>query len=535
MRILIYMTKTRVDEDCIHLCIDKAACSKRSLAHVLWLSGKVPPAPLCSGLGMCARCRIRFISTAPECVEKEKELLSEEELSAGWRLACRHTIDSLEKNIEVFLPEGRGLSIEARKMSDDATSEAACVLAVDLGTTSLCWQAVSCDAATVRVVAEGQCLNPQMGTGADVVSRLALALDAEDAARLATLVHDALREIVKELPPIKEICLAANTAMTSIFLGKDIHSLAAAPYALPTAGHNVEHIEGLPACYIPPQLAPFVGGDVSAGMWALLEQKPSFPFLLADLGTNGEFVLALDAHKAFVTSVPLGPAIEGIGLRFGAMAHGSGVVHTVRLAPQGLTPHTFDDAPPRALCGTGYISLIHCLLRAGVLQENGSFYKDDDGQSPLSPLGKKLLRALHDCPDGRRFMLWSAQSDIFLSPRDIEEVLKVKAAFSLAIEELLYAAHMSHADVAHMYLAGAMGSHVNIADLEGLGFVPAGMGARIKCVGNSALAGARALACSKDARRMLHAWSQGCTLVQLAEDTLFEQKFLTHMTFSYTG
>ncbi len=621
MRIFIYLieakSEPRTNEPALCLTADttQREVLSHSLAHVLWLSGKIPPAPLCSGLGLCGRCRVRFLSDAPLCVDAEQQLLTEEELSDGWRLACRHTMATFTDDISLALPltdlippltqgqtatvekrqgnEIAGKDIEARAkvtsppaQSLDANNHGGhCVLAVDLGTTSLCWQLIACDvggtgdthdggaacgqgSANARILAEGQRLNPQMGTGADVISRLALALDTSTATRLATLVHDALRDILQHAPPVREICLAANTAMTSIFLQKDIRSLAAAPYALPTVGHSVEHVDDLPPVYIPPQLAPFVGGDVSAGVLALLERKPAFPFLLADLGTNGEFVLALDEHSAFVTSVPLGPAIEGIGLRFGAMAHGSGVVHTVRLTPHGLTPQSFDGAAPRALCGTGYVSLIHCLLRAGVLQEHGGFYKEGATQNPLSPLGKKLMRHLHDHPDGRRLMLWPSQSDIFLSAYDVEEVLKVKAAFSLAIQELLDAARLSHADVARLYIAGAMGTHISRLDLEGLGFVPSGMGARISPVGNTALAGARILACaqdararihaysqdararvsvcsqdararvsacSQDARARIHAWSQGCTLVQLAEDAAFEQKFLTHMTFSYKG
>ena len=47
---------------------------------------------------------------------------------------------------------------------------------------------------------------------------------------------------------------------------------------------------------------------------------PRFPLLLADMGTNGEFVLLRAGLPPLLASVPLGPALEGIGLRCGGIA-----------------------------------------------------------------------------------------------------------------------------------------------------------------------------------------------------------------------
>ena len=97
--------------------------------------------------------------------------------------------------------------------------------------------------------------------------------------------------------------------MTDIFLGRHIEGLCAAPYRLSHTGGSMaqglsvlgEQQEAvlLPPAYIPPLPAPFVGGDISAGMLAVLEDKhPAYPFLLADMGTNGEFALALPTGPA---------------------------------------------------------------------------------------------------------------------------------------------------------------------------------------------------------------------------------------------
>ena len=64
----------------------------------------------------------------------------------------------------------------------------ALVLAIDLGTTSLCWRALN---AQGTPLAEGRALNPQAGAGADIMSRLAVASTAEGRELLAQLVRGA--------------------------------------------------------------------------------------------------------------------------------------------------------------------------------------------------------------------------------------------------------------------------------------------------------------------------------------------------------
>ena len=43
----------------------------------------------CGGRGRCGRCRVRFLSGAPDASEADRAVLAEELLRDGWRLACR--------------------------------------------------------------------------------------------------------------------------------------------------------------------------------------------------------------------------------------------------------------------------------------------------------------------------------------------------------------------------------------------------------------------------------------------------------------
>ncbi len=533
--------------------------TEQSLAQALWLSGKIAPVPLCSGLGRCALCKARFISPAPPALDKEKKILSTL-CDAGWRLTCKHMLHTLQCNengmIEIVLPETTYTHTtqknvvfhHAATLPKHSTTTENIFLAVDVGTTSLHWRAIHSHGACI---AQGQCINPQMGAGSDIMSRIAAATQPHIATTLADLIHTRLREICHTLPPVSALCLAANTAMTAIFLQKNVHSLASAPYTLPYAGNSTEHLPHLPPIYIPPQLAPFVGGDISAGYASLVHgtEKP-FPFLLADMGTNGEFVLAIHPQKAYIASVPMGPALEGIGLNFGTMADssaGKGIVCAVSLTPQGISPTTLDGSPPQNICGTGYLSLIDTLLRVGIIDNMGHFCPT---QSNASPLIRKLTAKLTTKDDENIFSLWplphyahkatqtlptlhnNTEEYIYISATDVEKILQVKAAFSLAIQELLHTADINAADLKHIYIAGAMGSHCPPHILERLGFVPQGMGTRIVSIGNAALDGAQTLLLHPEARHTLTTWSKHCTHVSLTEN--IQQKFLRHMQFAYT-
>ncbi len=506
----------------------------QSLAKAIWLSGKLSPPPLCSALGRCGQCKVIFISPAPKALEIEENLLKPQELDQGLRLACRHNLESLQTNsdgsIELSIPTHLSKNKKTIKVQ---SKDHAAYLAIDLGTTSLHWQATNTQG---EIIAQGQQINPQMGAGSDIISRLAYAMEPEGTKILSKLVIQAVQKVLAQLPPVTEICLAANTAMSGIFLQKCIKSLAVAPYKVPLNGNSIEHLENLPPIYIPPQLAPFVGGDISAGYAALMqEDNIEFPFIFVDLGTNGEFILAHDIDHAHITSVPLGPALEGIGLTFGQMAQSDagGIVNSVRISPHGLEPTTLDGSAPQRICGTGYLSLLSCLLKIGILEQSGHFC---DASKLSTPLSRKLHSHIETHAGEQIFRLWphiASQHGMYISSTDIEEILKVKAAFSLAMQELLSAAQLTAKDIKALYLGGAMGSYVEGSALEALGFIPLGINTRLERVGNTSLAGAALLLNEPQKRDWLYKWSKQYTHIQLAEHNDFIQKYMQHMHFNF--
>ena len=538
----------------------------QTVAQAVYLSGLFLPPALCSGLARCGRCRMRLMPSEnarlPDPTEADRACFTSDELDAGMRLTCRVFPTP---GLVAELPPGTRLLAEPdavqqtaahHKARKDApgrcgpqpTAGGGARLAIDLGTTSLQWRLLAPGTASAcnrpEILWEGGMINPQMGAGSDVVSRIAVSLRSGGRERLRDITLKTLQALCAEsearLPGHAGgpgcLCLAGNTAMTAITLGLDTSGLAAAPYSIPYTGGGFENLPGLPPVWIPPALSPFVGGDISAGyaFLALGPEPPRHPFLLADMGTNGEFLLVLSPDKALAASVALGPALEGIGLRHGTEAR-PGAVTDFSASPAGLMPGLLpgmaegmspDLSPPGGagagrntvgITGSGYLALLDVLLRFGGMDRDGHFIP-----------GKRLF-PLERTQNGEERLLLPGKLALYAS--DVEEALKVKAAFSMGLRRLLETAGIGPGALARVYLAGALGLHAKTGALENLGFFPPGMLGRITVTGNTSLAGAALLACRAQSRDALVAWSARVEPLDLAGDPAFAGGFASRMRF----
>lgn len=515
----------------------------RTLAQVLFLSGLWAEVPLCSGLGRCGLCRVHFRSPAPTALADEIRRLGREAVADGWRLSCLHPADACI--LDIPRPVRAAPRVASHPRRESRPGELG--LAVDLGTTSLHWALIRIfpRGAGFRRLASGRELNPQMGLGSEVMSRLAMAASPEGRTLLRTLVLDRLRVLIQNLSddagnPVTRLAVAGNSAMLAILTDRDAPGLRTAPYRLDwRAGEEIILDPALPPALLPPLLAPFVGADLSAGLAALHfapTGEPDAPWLLLDLGTNGEFVLRLADGSFLGTSVPLGPALEGVGLSRGRTA-GPGAVVRFTLSPAGLTPRYFEDEParpgmPSGLTGTGYLSLAARLLQAGVLGRDGRFISP---ASDAPPLVLRLSRTLGRTKGGEPCLglPGGPSSELDLSASDLEELLKVKAACNMAISRLLSEAGLSPADLRSLQLAGAMGKHAEPADLAELGFIPPILAERTVKAGNTSLAGAERLLAQPCVQEWALELPKRFRVVDLATDPTFQTGYLKRMHFSY--
>jgi len=485
--------------------------------------------PLCAGLGKCGLCRVRFLSAPPPSLPEEARRLGEAALAEGWRLSCLHPATACH----IVLPEPKRSGRPHVQPGAARPAQGEVALAVDLGTTSIHWAALAGGA----TLSSGQELNPQMGLGSEVMSRLGFAARPGGAETLQSLVLDRLRGLVRGVEaetgqPVARLCVAGNSAMTYLLLGLPTPGLARAPYRLDYAGGDDRTIAPyLPETRIPPLLAPFVGADLSAGLAAITfaPESPQYPFLLADLGTNGEFVLALSPSEYLLASVPMGPALEGVGLRHGRTA-APGAVRAFTLAPAGLRPEYIERAPATdedgGITGVGYLSLVAALLRAGVLDESGRFVV------PATPLGQRLAKGISHI-DGEAVLDLGAGHTLPAS--DVEELVKVKAAFNLALSRLLAESGLPAGALACVHLAGAMGEHVDARDLATLGFLPEVLAERLVRAGNTSLKGAALLLHSAEAWDWVRALPGKCRALDLTADPGFGSLYVERMVLRHVA
>ncbi|MFO7717268.1 MAG: ASKHA domain-containing protein, partial [Desulfohalobium sp.] len=330
--------------------------------------------------------------------------------------------------------------------------------------------------------------------------------------------------LARQVQGWQSACLVGNPVMLGILAGWDLTPLARPPYALPSQSNQVDLGPGLPQVYVPPLLGGFVGADVSGGLCALFEHEKTlqFPLLYADLGTNAEFVLAVDPERWYAASVPLGPALEGVGLRCGTV-YSEKAWTGFDVGPQGLSGHPV-HVQPVGITGSGVLSLLAHLRRANVLNAAGQW---QGGQTPLE---RRIARSWETRRGEPCFRL---SQKLTLSASDVEEVLKVKAIFTFGLHRLFCQAGLDTAACRQVHLAGNVSRYVQPSDLIELGFLPRMWQSRVHLRGNLALEGAMLLAQKRGLRDWIAARAATTRLEELAGAASATNGFVQHMHFAF--
>jgi uncharacterized 2Fe-2S/4Fe-4S cluster protein (DUF4445 family) len=392
------------------------------------------------------------------------------------------------------------------------TAGSAVGLAVDLGTTTMVAELVELD--TGKVLGSAASVNPQTAFGADVVSRITAGYLAPDrvadmrdavVAGLNILIGELARSSGRAADKIYEAVIAGNTAMNHLLLAMPVASLAVAPFAglfsalppLPARESGLGiHPRG--RVYIAPNIRSFVGGDISAGLAATDLEHREGNHLFIDLGTNGEIVLKAGPDFT-ATSTAAGPAFEGMSISCGMLAL-PGAVHRADLHGEEISVRTIGGAPARGVCGTGLIDLLALALRKGLMTPAGHI---------LDP-SKRIPFAV----------------DLALTQKDVREVQLAAAAVKTGMRMLLSSAGLDVTVLDGLIVAGAFGNELNIAHAVSIGLLPRIDRKKIQFVGNSSLAGARALLLSRAERARCERLASRIRHIGLAKDKEFQETYI---------
>ena len=377
-------------------------------------------------------------------------------------------------------------------------------VALDIGTTTL--TAALVDLSDGALTAAVSALNSGRRYGADVLSRIAAANSGNAADLRLSLQQDTDRLIRRLLTEsgvspdhITRMAVAANTTMIHLLLGCDTSRLGVAPFT-PTV--LVPETKTYPQIFgnttlscnvmILPAASAFIGGDVIAGALTV----DASPWLLVDLGTNGELLL-FDGKRYWGTSAAAGPAFEGGGLSCGV---GSiyGAICSVQM--RGYTPRcrTIGGQTAVGLCGSGAVEALYELRKVGMIKRDGTLH-DRYADGVVLAEGVTLIQS------------------------DIRQLQLAVAAIRTAADLLLRQANVDPSQV-QLRLAGGFGAQLNVTAAKGIGLLPETASA--SAVGNAALNGAAAVVTNPPLLNKAIAIAASVDVMELANLPEFEGEYM---------
>ena len=466
----------------------------------------------CGGKGICGNCRVRLLAGRVARSEEHESMCRKKGLPADWCLACFSHVD---EDLVIEVPDGLMAIQTDTSAADVCSDEEGCGVAVDLGSTTVVVQLV--DLKSGKVLAERSGLNPQGIYGADVISRIAYAMEGdENLCRLRDLIRGYLKEQIEELAggcpeaDIRKVRIVGNTVMHHLFAGYDVSCLGRAPFHSSRNGRCRFTPAGLgwklpEECTIEffPNISHFVGSDILAGIVACGMHESEECSLLVDLGTNGEMAIG-SREGIWCTSTAAGPAFEGINISCGMRAS-AGAVCTVGCRSGRIVVSTIGGTEPRGICGSGLVEAVHCFLKQGWIDSSGMFLSDDADAVTLAP-------------------------GVTLTAADIREFQLAKAAIATGIRILLERSSLTPDAIAHVYLTGGLGNYVDRDKVVQLGLLPGIRSERCVKLPNAALAGCKRMlydACGRKAEEIL----ERVTYCPLESDPRFMDLYCDNLFF----
>ncbi|MBI5144647.1 MAG: DUF4445 domain-containing protein, partial [Candidatus Omnitrophica bacterium] len=396
-------------------------------------------------------------------------------------------------------------------------------LCFDIGTTTISGQLV--DLNSKKILGTRATYNKQASFGSDIITRIIYAQEQDGLERLHHAVIDTMNQIIQELIHEQQIdlndvnCLlcAGNTTMAHILLRVDPTYIRKEPY-VPTANFvpTIRAAEagikinprGLLSCV--PGVSSYVGGDVTAGVLSCGLDELEQLSLLIDIGTNGEVVLG---NKEFLVAAAAsaGPAFEGSGVSCG-MRSTQGAIQKVNISGKDLkvTYSTIGETKPRGICGSGYIDIIAQMLKAEILDKDGKLKNIKNPRIRKVEAEREFVIAFKDEA--------ASSNDIVITEADIENIKRAKAAIYAAAAILVKHMGFEFNQVKEFFIAGGFGISLDITHAINIGLLPDLDRSRFVFVGNSSLAGARAILLSYEAMKKASATAQKITYFELSTD-----------------
>ena len=417
-------------------------------------------------------------------------------------------------------------------------------LAIDIGTTSV----VVClvNLITNEVIDKASSGNAQIRYGADVINRIVFAIKENNLELMRkAIVDDTLNPLIQAIydktrinrENVISVVLSGNTTMSTLFLGIYPDYIRLEPYIPPylkspkLMGKDVGlNVNESALVYLSPNVASYVGGDITAGVlssgiWASEENT-----LFIDLGTNGEIVFG---NKDFMMccACSAGPAFEGGGISCGMRAS-AGAVEKVKIDKETLEPTLtiIDSYEPIGICGSGIIDLICQMLLTGVIDRRGKIERDLENSRIRfneHEIGEYVLAFKDDYE--------SLENDLTINEIDIDNFIRAKGAIYSGASVLIESLGMDFDVIDKVYIAGGIGNNLDIENSILIGLLPDVDRDKFQYIGNSSLVGSYLALISQDARNKLEEIGSQMTYVELSVYPTYMDEFVSACFLPHTN
>ena len=506
----------------------------------------------CGGKGTCGKCKVTV--TKPyykEVLACQTKICDGMEIIVGRKESTGTKEDSM-----VVLTNGGSISEKFNEhvnrnvvLQEDAANEpekvesnAGTLAACDIGTTTVVCYLI--DKETGQIIAVRSGANPQRSFGADVLSRIDAAARADDndkangglqmmQSQIVSLLNGFISEMLMECGRT-EVCLfsvAGNTVMCHLLMGISPEKLGRAPF-MPDEyfGREFNPLDiGLENCetmIIFPAVSGFVGGDITAGVMETVNCRKLTLYL--DIGTNGEMALGKgDRYVCCATAA--GPAFEGAQIEMG-MPASRGAVDKVWLEGRRIKYSVIGNDRPVGLCGSGLIDALAVLLKAGIIDENGTILSGQE----LPILFRSYVfevEAEDATQSTEHFLAVHIAPGVYITQEDIRKLQLAKGAIAAGIEVLFKEYGCKPCDLDILTFAGGFGNYIDKASAAAIGLFPPELLDRAEEVGNAAGNGAVSAALSQDAWERALEISGNMRYIELASYPHFDEMYVEHMNF----
>ena len=503
----------------------------------------------CGGKGTCGKCKVTV--TKPyykEVLACQTKICDGMEIIVGGGTITGVGTDMNEAKVsasdEMVVLVDRKSDMQENPVSvyGNHSSNAGTLAACDIGTTTVVCYLI--DKETGQIIAVRSGANPQRSFGADVLSRIDAAARADDndkangglqmmQSQIVSLLNGFISDMLTECGRT-EVCLfsvAGNTVMCHLLMGISPEKLGRAPF-MPDEyfGRAFNPLDiGLENCQtmiIFPAVSGFVGGDITAGMMETVNCRKLTLYL--DIGTNGEMALGKgDRYVCCATAA--GPAFEGAQIEMG-MPASRGAVDKVWLEGRRIKYSVIGNDRPVGLCGSGLIDALAVLLKAGIIDENGTILSGQE----LPILFRSYVfevEAEETAQSTEHSLAVHIAPGVYITQEDIRKLQLAKGAIAAGIEVLFKEYGCTPCNIDVLTFAGGFGNYIDKASAAAIGLFPQELLDKAKEVGNAAGNGAVSAALSQDAWERALEISKDMRYIELASYPHFDEMYVEHMNF----